>query len=146
VRNGLKDEPGDYPCSVCRRNVENNSVECVVCNKFAHKHDWKHLRIKVLRGHYCHHYTFDTYYTHGFLHHRLCHSKYCLFASALSNLTLSHLSYLILSNLSFSAPFCSCGKNAALVASFLIALHTNWSSLELALYQTWHNLRSPLPV
>jgi hypothetical protein len=37
VRNGLKDDSGDYPCSVCRRNVKRNSIECVVCKKWVHK-------------------------------------------------------------------------------------------------------------
>src|SRR5579864_9286366 len=37
VRNGLKDDSGDYPCSVCRRNVKRNSVECIVCKNWVHK-------------------------------------------------------------------------------------------------------------
>jgi len=37
LRNGLKDDCGDYPCSVCRGNVKRNSVKCVVCKKWVHK-------------------------------------------------------------------------------------------------------------
>jgi hypothetical protein len=37
ARNGLKEDSGEYPCSVRRRNVKRNSVECVVCKKWVHK-------------------------------------------------------------------------------------------------------------
>jgi hypothetical protein len=37
ARNGLKEGCGAFPCCICRRNVEKNSVECVVCKKWVHK-------------------------------------------------------------------------------------------------------------
>jgi hypothetical protein len=43
-RDGLKDDPGDWPGDICSSYVKRNAVECVLCKK------WVHTRCSGVKG------------------------------------------------------------------------------------------------